>query len=76
MFNIVLLPGNEATTMHDGSSVGNFGGWGILEHTILLSNYNTRQVDTELCHTASRQDLRLHYIFDFCCKSSNYVFEY
>ena len=79
MFNIlpsVLWPGNEATTTQDGSSVGNFGGWGILEHTILLSNYNMRQVYTELRHTASRQDLRLHYIFDFGFKSSNYVFKY
>jgi len=62
--------------MHDGSSVGNFGGWGILECMRLLSNYNMRQVNTQLRYTALRQDLRLHYIFDFGCKSSNYVFKH
>jgi len=68
--------GMRLLLMHDGSSVGNFGGWGILECMRLLSNYNMRQVNTQLRYTALRQDLRLHYIFDFGCKSSNYVFKH
>jgi len=49
---------------------GKFNRWGILECMILLLNYNTRQVNTELYCTALRLDLRLHYVLDFGCKSS------
>ena len=37
------------------------------ERTILLLNYNARQVNRQLYRTVSRQDLRLHYTFDFGC---------
>ena len=58
--------------MQNGSSVdskvkqGNFGGlefWKEQDYQI------TTQLTTELYRTASRQNLRLHYIFDFDCKS-------
>ena len=49
---------------------GKFNRWGILECMTLSLNYNTRQVNTELYFTPLRQDLRLHCILDFGCKSS------
>lgn len=54
---------------------GNFGRWGILELTILSSNYNVRQVNTKLVwHLDWTSDSTIY--FDCGCKSSMYYFEH
>jgi len=42
--------------------VGNFGTYDI------VVEFQHEKVNVELHHTASRLDLRLHYIFDLGCK--------